>query len=363
MEEELDDVKRMNQMMLYSKCVAIRDAQIEEKKQRLQEEENENKRLDMIFEMERVKALDSYAEREAARQVDRRKGADILKVQIAEREKERIKQEELRDQERSHMLLEIDRLRQEEEAAAVAKKIQGQRLLEEVALANSSQIERKKTFVAQEREEEERIALYLKKKEAKEQAVQEEKARVARDKEVEIARLRAQQERAQDKQAEIDELRARRYQEKAERQLREQVKKATETKMSMQRDLADAREEQRLMKLKQLADTAKMENGEFLRILQTHREKEASDYDCQMRTQKTNQNHKEELLAQISANKTSRINAREEYLEEGRKLREDYERERVQLEDIKDRKLRELEVDGVPAKYRAELERKRINNW
>jgi hypothetical protein len=30
--QELDDVKHMNQMLLYSKCVTIRDAQIEEKK-------------------------------------------------------------------------------------------------------------------------------------------------------------------------------------------------------------------------------------------------------------------------------------------------------------------------------------------
>ena len=38
----------------------------------------------------------------------------------------------------------------------------------------------------------------------------EEKARVAKEKELETARLRAKQERAADRQAEIDELRARR---------------------------------------------------------------------------------------------------------------------------------------------------------
>lgn len=37
LEEELDDVKRMNQMMLYSKCVTIRDAQLEEKKNMIAE--------------------------------------------------------------------------------------------------------------------------------------------------------------------------------------------------------------------------------------------------------------------------------------------------------------------------------------
>jgi hypothetical protein len=34
--EQKDEVKRMNQMMLYSKCVTIRDAQIEEKRQMMQ---------------------------------------------------------------------------------------------------------------------------------------------------------------------------------------------------------------------------------------------------------------------------------------------------------------------------------------
>lgn len=43
------------------------------------------------------------------------------------------------------------------------------------------------------------------------QAAVEEKARVAKEKELETARLRAKQEKAADRQAEIDELRARRY--------------------------------------------------------------------------------------------------------------------------------------------------------
>lgn len=42
------------------------------------------------------------------------------------------------------------------------------------------------------------------------QAAVEEKVRMAKEKELETARLRAKQERAADRQAEIDELRARR---------------------------------------------------------------------------------------------------------------------------------------------------------
>lgn len=45
LDEEKDDVKTMNQMVLYSKCVTIRDKQIEEQKRLEQEYVEENKRL------------------------------------------------------------------------------------------------------------------------------------------------------------------------------------------------------------------------------------------------------------------------------------------------------------------------------
>lgn len=41
LDEEKDDVKEMNRMMLYAKCVAIRDAQLREKDAIQREEEEE----------------------------------------------------------------------------------------------------------------------------------------------------------------------------------------------------------------------------------------------------------------------------------------------------------------------------------
>ena len=60
LDEEMDDVKHMNQMMLYSKVVTIRDAQIQEKRYIQQEKEEEEKQLDMMMEIERLKALKMY---------------------------------------------------------------------------------------------------------------------------------------------------------------------------------------------------------------------------------------------------------------------------------------------------------------
>merc|ERR1712078_15387 len=74
LDEEMDDVKHMNQMMLYSKIVTIRDAQIQEKRYIQQEKEEEERQLDMMMEIERLKALKMYEEREKKRVTDQRRG-------------------------------------------------------------------------------------------------------------------------------------------------------------------------------------------------------------------------------------------------------------------------------------------------
>lgn len=65
LDEELDDVKHMNQMVLYSKVVTIRDKQIEENKRLEQEWVDEQKKLDLMMEIERLKILKIEEEREA----------------------------------------------------------------------------------------------------------------------------------------------------------------------------------------------------------------------------------------------------------------------------------------------------------
>ena len=64
MEQELDDVKLMNKMVHYAKCVTVRDRQLEEKQEILQQKKEEDVRIDMQMEVERLKTLKFYEERE-----------------------------------------------------------------------------------------------------------------------------------------------------------------------------------------------------------------------------------------------------------------------------------------------------------
>lgn len=359
-QEEHDDVKSMNRMLLYAKCVTIRDQQIKDKQRMMEAEEEEERKMDLVMEIERIKALQAYREREVQRAAERKRGAQILNMQITKREKDRIRQEELRDQEREHMLQEIQRMKEEEKKRVVERKEQGRRMLEEVAASNREQIERKKLIKIAEDEEDRRITLYLKEKDAKEQKLLEEKERIAKEKELETARLRAQQEKVKDRQAELDELRARRAQEAYEREWREKERREIERVRTIHKDLAESRESQKQYKLKQLADMASMEELDFKRIIQANRRKDSEEQQAREQQMDIRRNHRNELLAQIQANDEYRSKERSEYLEEGKKLRQQHLEEKMKLEHIKTRKLRELEELGVPDKYRAELERKRV---
>ena len=57
MEENEDAVKEMNRMVLYAQCVAVRDKQLEDKKQRAEKAKEENRLIDLRSEIERLKAL------------------------------------------------------------------------------------------------------------------------------------------------------------------------------------------------------------------------------------------------------------------------------------------------------------------
>ena len=99
LDEEQDDVKHMNQMMLYSKVVTIRDRQLEEQKALESEWVDEQKRLDIMMEIERLKSLKMQEEREVEKMRALKQGSLVIIDQIKERELERIKEQEHREKE------------------------------------------------------------------------------------------------------------------------------------------------------------------------------------------------------------------------------------------------------------------------
>jgi len=361
MAEELDDVKKMNQMMLYAKVVTIRNAQLNEKKVIQKERLEEERRLDTIMEVERLKSLKMYAERESRRKEDQRNGAAVITNQMRERERERVRQLELQDQEREAMLRQNAEIKEEEVRQGVLKKDAGKKLLEEVAASNAEQIALKKKAGEQEKEEDRRIAMYLREKEQRDQKRMQEEEAIKAEKERETARLRAMQEKMKDKAAEMDALRAKRAAEEAERQWRKQQQLAAERESTILSSLDAAREAQKLEKERRLIEQAQQEKEEFDRILRVQREAEESERSGKLKKLHAAHEHMEELQAQILMNAEVRKKNRMDFLDEGVQQRARMEAGRLKLEGIKAEKLATLHGNGVPEKYTVDLANKKFS--
>jgi hypothetical protein len=358
-DEQLDDVKHMNQMMLYAKCVTIRDAQLLEKQMIQKEKTDQEKAYDYMLEQERLKSLAVMEERERQKHLERLRGASVIRMQIEQREKERIREQEQLDMEREAMLRQIERLKQMEKEKEEERRRMGKEMLHEAAMANAEQIKRKEEHRHKMQEEEERIAEYIKERDRKEQERQEAMEAELKAKAEETARLRAKQERAADKQAETDALRAKRAQEDYERAWRAKERAEVEKKNQMLQEIIHSREEQRIQRELVQAEAAQMEKQQFERILAVQRTAEALEREKELRDKDRRLAHNEDIRRQIAENDEARQRSRQEFLEEGMKIRHAKQMETRRLEAIKQRKLAELQRNGVPEKYLAELRQKK----
>jgi len=359
--EELDDVKKMNQMMLYAKVVTIRDAQCTEKKVIEKERQEEERRLDTIMEIERLKALQMYAEREKKQSQDRRLGASVITDQIREREKERVRQLEMQDQERDAMVRQVGVMKTNEIKQAQAKVEMGKKMLAEVAMSNAQQIELKKSAGDYEKEDDRRIAAYVRDREMRELEYAHQQEGIKAAKERETLRLRAMQEKMADKQAELDGLRSKRAIEEAERQWRRKEAASAERQLSINLTLNEAREAQKLEKERRLMEQAVQEKEEFGRILRVQKETTMAEETVKYARVDKLKMHQEELTTQILMNGEVRKKNRMDFLNEGSRARQQMEADRLKLEAIKSHKLGSLHSLGVPEKYTVDLSNKKFS--
>ncbi|CAB4014147.1 Hypothetical predicted protein [Paramuricea clavata] len=358
MEEQEDEIKKLNELILNAKCHAIRDAQLVEKVEVKKEMLDEETRLDEMMELERRKALQEYEEREKARQIERIKGAQVIQQQIADNEQKRLLDEQRKDQETQAMLQYLEKLQQEDLDELIKKRETQKQLMEDVSKANNEILRLKKMKDEQEKLADIKVLEYLKEKLAREEAYQEELERARVEREKEIARLRAQQERAKDKQAERDALRAKRNQEEAERNWRRKEKEDAEKKAETEQMLKEARKRQVKDKEHFLAVQAARDRTEFERVLVAQQERQHRDEQIEKQDAVQRHHYAQDIREQISEKEKERVHLRKAYFEEGEKLNKEAKERRQKLDEIKRRKLKELKEAGVPDKYCNEVARR-----
>lgn len=166
----------MNQLVLYAKCACIRDKQLIEhheiEKQRIEEE----KLMDKMMELERLRCLKMHAEREEKRNQIQKAGALIVVDQIKERgfQRQMDIEEKLKEQELlKKQAKELENLEIRQSEMKINRAIQ---LRKEIETANKESIINKMKKKEEDLEMDKKIMEYIKlKAERDEQLLKDQK--------------------------------------------------------------------------------------------------------------------------------------------------------------------------------------------
>lgn len=356
--EQEDEVKKLNELIQEVQCHVVRDVQIQEKKLNSAEWLEEEKRLDAMMEVERRRALETQEQIEQLRKQQRINGKLCILDQIQMCLEEKMLQDELKEQEGQQLLENMERMQMEELKAIERKKEEQRILLQEIQKINEENLLAKEQKKEEERLADLRAVEYTRKKLEREAEYEAEQIRIKKDKEKEVARLRALQERDRDHKAEQDEIRARRNQEAAGREWRKKEKEQTLKKLEVEEKLKAARLEQVTHKEHLLSIEAGRERAEFERVLRAQQELIEKEREREGQRHQQIQRHAEAVRQQVREREMQAITQRREMFREGDRLEEEARNRRARLDEIKEKKLRELKAAGLSDKYYKEVERK-----
>lgn len=341
-QEQEDEIKYLNELILNAKCHAIRDAQIAEKKVVAKEMHEEEKRLDRMMEKDRQLQLKMEEEISNKRKEQQLIGANRLLEQIALNEQEKLLHMERKDAECRAINAHNEQMCIEEKEEMEKLRERQMNLREELDKGNRELLARKVKEKDTERALEEQVRKFQQEKAEREAAIEAEQERVRLEKEREVARLRAMQEREQDKKAEMDALRAKRAQEAAERQWRQKAAEAAEKTAKTQAMLAEARQEQLEARERHAAVQAQRERADFERVLRAQRELQEKDLRQEHEAVKNRKKFAEEVRHQIRQKEGERIAQRNAFFEEGVQLDAEAKARRAKLDALKEEKLQQL---------------------
>ncbi|XP_049460187.1 cilia- and flagella-associated protein 45 [Epinephelus fuscoguttatus] len=356
--EQEDEIQKLNKLILGAQCQATRDAQIREKTQIQSEMSEEEKRLDAMMEVERRKALETMEQIDERHKQQRISGMQKIYDQIQQRLEEKQVQEEMKEQEKQQIREKQEKMNLEDLRALEKKREEQQHLQEEIMRINSETMRAKEQRSEEEKLTDMRDMEYIRNKMEREAEYEAEQRRIKKEKELEIARLRARQEKAKDYKAEQDELRARRNQEIADREWRRKERERAAKKAQEEAMLRAARSQQVHCKEHFLSIEAGREKAEFERVVKVQQEASIKQKEDEEKQRQKALRHAEAIRNQVKERELSAIAKRREIFKEADRLIEEARQRRVRLDEIKEKKLKELRATGLSEKYCSEVERK-----
>jgi len=167
--------------------------------------------------------------------------------------------------------------------------------------------------------------------------------------------MREMQERSQDRQSDLVAFRAKRSYEDAERQFREKELKNMEAKRKKIEDFVNSNKRQKLDKELVLAEQANANQEEFKKIIERQIDDINNEEKKKQDKKRLLMDHNFELRRQIKEKEESDKLSKREFLEEGRKIKQNSNFDANRLEEIRKNKIQHLKDLNIEDKYIVDL--------
>ncbi|KAL7038093.1 hypothetical protein ACKWTF_009451 [Chironomus riparius] len=360
-QEQEEEVKQANRIILATKCSVIRDAQIAEKNEIEREFRNENLRLERMMLEERDKAL---IEEEQKREVERKnvlKYSMEIRAQLEEREAVRAKEVERIEEEAAAMKKALMAIEKEDVEKARIRSAKIQKTREGLQKSSHWSQYFKNLQFEKERIAELKVQEYMRQRLERDKQLELERRLAKEEREKEYDKILQRQQKLLESKTERNELEYRRQREEVEREFRRREKEAAIKKREMADDIAKARnvqlEEVKRQRAMQIArDEANF--NEFMGKLRV--EKDREELRKKLRSQ-TKCKYRDDIIAQIEQKKVKKREM-EEKLKREKMALIDAERQREKnVKQVIETKVKDMKANNVPEKFIKDVERQ-LNN-
>jgi hypothetical protein len=300
-DSQSDVVKTLSSISARAAAFTIRDKQLEEKKRREHVENEYERRMDILMELDRLKDIQRREEDEIYKRSKRVEDRKVISEQIELRKRDQLVAIEAKEQENAQMRTLLEKYKREDAISAERKKVEIERSRLEVIAANEDAIRRKWEAKEASKKEVEDMLIYQAELDAKMLKREEEERLIEKVKKERQAKLLAEQERVSDNRDKLDEIRARRAAEDRERKARQGEREAAAKRKAETRELLDARAHQAADNKQREAHRKAYEEEELVnaaKYTQMMAEREDAERDAKIQA---TMRHRRELQAQIDA--------------------------------------------------------------
>ncbi|XP_068149327.1 cilia- and flagella-associated protein 45 [Drosophila tropicalis] len=360
-QEQEEEVKQINRMILDAKCKAVREAQIQEKYLLAKALREDDERMAKMVNERAKKALTAEDERERLEVEKRAKYAQEIRQQLSERENRRYLEAKRVAEEAKDIRKATELLKEEEEKQRNFIQVRKQRFRDELKRIREMSNVFKQMLLEQERLADLRVVAYMREKQEKERQLKEIRKVAKKEFERRQQRIYTVAAEALETRQTSDELKYLKERDRVEREYRQKEKLAAITKRETERDLLASRAQQAQEMKNRLALEIAHAEEDFNKVMDRMREEEEKQKCIDRQRESQRRLYQRDLKQQMTDKEAERRRISEIEQTRVKQWLQNEQQRDANIKQVISSKIAAMRENCLPEKYLKEVEKQLKN--